>query len=129
MEHTQEEVNIMKKAILRTTGVAALAATVLFTGCGSKIKDSATLITINKGDGATDTITLGYGNFVARYQQSLYDQFMLGYYGEDMWSQDVMGGLGYTMEENPLIKDVGQPKPYLPSEHLLTEAVHLRMWI
>lgn len=110
----------MKKAILRTTGVAALAATVLFTGCGNKIKSDATLIEINKGDGTKDTITLGYGNFVARYQQSMFDQYypMMGYDVETMWQQDMMGGLGYTMEDQTksgIITDIEQM--YVVKEH------------
>jgi hypothetical protein len=51
------------------------------------------------GDGSKDTITLGYGNFAARYQQSLYDQFLLAYYGEGMWSSD-MSGTGSTLQED-----------------------------
>ena len=110
----------MKKAILRTTGVAALAATVLFTGCGNKIKSDATLIEINKGDGTKDTITLGYGNFVARYQQSMFDQLYpaYGYDVETMWQQDTMGGLGYTMEDQTksgIITDLEQM--YVVKEH------------
>ena len=87
----------MKLKNFKSVGVAALTAAVLFTGCGG-IKPDATLVTINTGDGSKDTITLGYGNFSARYQQALYDQFLLAYYGEGMWSQD-MYGTGTTMQD------------------------------
>ncbi|SDB28488.1 foldase protein PrsA [Pseudobutyrivibrio sp. YE44] len=86
----------MNNTRLKSAGIAALSAAVLFTGCG-KLDSDATLVTIKNGD-ATDTISLGYANFAARYQQSMYDQFLLGYYGEDMWSQD-MSGKGSTLEE------------------------------
>lgn len=83
---------------VKSVGMAAVAATVLFTGCG-KLNPDATLVTINTGDGSKDTITLGYGNFAAKYQQSMYDQFLLGYYGEGMWSTDVSGS-GSTLEDD-----------------------------
>lgn len=88
----------MNKNIIKSTGIAALAAAVLFTGC-SKFNPDTTLVTINTGDGTKDTISLGYGNFAARYQQSMYDQFLLAYYGEGMWSTD-MTGTGSTMEDD-----------------------------
>ena len=83
---------------VKSVGMAALAATVLFTGCG-KISPNATIVIINTGDGSKDTITLGYGNLTAKYQQSMYDQFLLGYYGEGMWSSD-MSGTGSTLEDD-----------------------------
>ena len=83
---------------IKTVGVAALAAATLFTGCGS-LNPDATLVTINTGDGTKDTISLGYGNFVARYQQSMYDQYLLSYYGEGMWTTD-MSGTGSTFEDD-----------------------------
>ncbi|MCR5099211.1 MAG: peptidyl-prolyl cis-trans isomerase [Lachnospiraceae bacterium] len=73
----------------------ALAGCMLFTGCG-KINTSAKLITVQNGD-KTETITLGYGNFVARYNQALYDVYYGSYMGEDMWTTDMMG-TGATME-------------------------------
>lgn len=83
---------------MKTVGVAALAAATLFTGCGS-LNPDAILVTINTGDGTKDTISLGYGNFVARYQQSMYDQYLLSYYGESMWTTD-MSGTGSTFEDD-----------------------------
>lgn len=94
---TQEEF-IMNKNIVKSAGIAALAAAVLFTGC-SKFNPDTTLVTINTGDGTKDTISLGYANFAARYQQSMYDQYLLAYYGESMWSTD-MTGTGSTMEDD-----------------------------
>ena len=81
-----------------TAGVAALTAAVLFTGCGS-INGKATLATLTTADGTKETVTLGYGNFAARYQQSMYDQYLLAYYGEKMWSSD-MSGSGKTLAED-----------------------------
>ena len=88
----------MKLGKVKSVGVAAIAATVMFTGCG-KLNADATLVTINTGDGTKDTITLGYGNFAAKYQQSMYDQFLLGYYGENMWSTD-MSNSGSTLQDD-----------------------------
>ncbi len=82
----------------RVTKLAAiaLAGTFVFTGCG-KINTSATLVTIKNGD-ASETITLGYGNFVARYNQALMDAYYGSYMGADMWTQDM--GSGETMEDS-----------------------------
>ena len=87
----------MNRKMVKTAGLTALSAVVLMTGCG-KINPNETLVTINTGD-AKDTISLGYGNFAARYQQSMYDQYLLSYYGEDMWKSD-MSGSGSTLEED-----------------------------
>ena len=88
----------MNRGIIRTAGIAALSATMLLTGCG-KMNPDSTLVTINTGDGTKDTISLGYGNFAARYQQAMYDQYMLAYYGEGMWKSDAMTNTGETFEE------------------------------
>lgn len=87
----------MKKMTLKSVGLAALSTAVLLSGCG-KIDQNATLVTIKNGD-TTDTISLGYGNFAARYQQSMYDQYLLSYYGEGMWNSDLSGS-GSTMQED-----------------------------
>lgn len=86
----------MKKTYVKSACIAALSAAVLFTGCG-KIDPNETLVTIKNGD-KTDTISLGLGNFAARYQQSMYDQYLLSYYGESMWKQD-MSGSGSTLQD------------------------------
>ncbi len=86
----------MKKIYVKSACIAALSAAVLFTGCG-KLDPNETLVTIKNGD-KTDTISLGLGNFAARYQQSMYDQYLLSYYGEGMWKQD-MSGSGSTLQD------------------------------
>ena len=86
----------MKAKKIVSLGLAIMfGASVMMTGCGNKIDSEATLITINDGE---DTISLGYGNFMARYQQSMYDQYLMAYYGEDMWSSD-MSGSGSTLQD------------------------------
>lgn len=79
------------------TKFACLAVTsaVLFSGCGA-INADATLVKITN-DGETDSISLGYGNFAARYTQALYDTYYGTYLSDDMWSEDLYGN-GNTME-------------------------------
>ena len=85
----------MKARKLAITACAgALIAAMSLTGCGS-INPDATVVTINNGE---DTITLGYANFAARYQQSMYDQYLISYYGEHMWTTET-GDDGETMED------------------------------
>ena len=79
---------------------AALACMMLFSGCGW-INKKAALVTIENGD-ETDEISLGYGNFLARYNQALYDQMYRSMYGDTMWDTDLTGS-GNTMEED--VKD------------------------
>jgi foldase protein PrsA len=86
----------MNKRQVKTACIAALSASVLLSGCG-KINPNETLVTIKNGD-KTETISLGLANFAARYQQSMYDQFLLSYYGEGMWNSD-MTGSGSTLQE------------------------------
>ena len=86
----------MIKRQVKTACIAALSASVLLAGCG-KINPNETLVTIKNGD-KTETISLGLANFAARYQQSMYDQFLLSYYGEGMWNSD-MTGSGSTLQE------------------------------
>ncbi len=93
---------------------AALAAAILVTGC-SNIKQDAVLIDVNSG---ADSITLGYGNFVARYTQAMYDQVYSTYYGTDMWQQDLFG-TGMVMEET-VKKEVvdSMEEDYILSKHM-----------
>lgn len=72
----------MKNKCLKTVLAVAMAGAVLFTGCG--INKNATLVNIDKGK---DTISMGYGNFYARFTQSMYDGMYSGYIGDEMWSQ------------------------------------------
>ncbi len=89
----------MNKKIIAKTCAGAMAASVLFTGCGS-LNPSATAIKINTGD-ATDTISLGYINFVAQYQTAIYDSFFMSYYGEGYMNQDLTSS-GSTMGESTI---------------------------
>ncbi len=80
------------------TAAAALllVCTTGLTGCA--MNKDAKLATIFEGE-SQETISLGYGNFVAKYSQALYDETYINYFGEDMWSQDLYGE-GNTFEED-----------------------------
>ena len=107
--------DVMMNSKIKSAGLAVLSAAVLFTGCG-KLDQNATLVTIKNGD-TTDTISLGYGNFAARYQQSMYDQYLLSYYGEGMWSSD-MTGSGTTMQDETKESVLDElEKQYLAKAH------------
>lgn len=82
------------KKFLITVASVVVGASILLTGCGAP-KADAKLITI---ENTSDSISYGCGNFMARYQQSMYDMYMLSYYGEGMWSTD-MSGQGKTLQE------------------------------
>ena len=84
--------NRMTKAMIATL----LSGVMLLTGCG--INKNATLV--NAGE--NDKISLGYGTFVAKYTQSMYDGVYLGYMGEEMWSQEQDG----TTMENMVKQNV-----------------------
>ncbi|MCR5396906.1 MAG: peptidyl-prolyl cis-trans isomerase, partial [Lachnospiraceae bacterium] len=86
----------MKKHFAKI-GALAMVGAVLFTGCGD-INPDAKLVTITHDD-TTDSISLGYGNFAARYTQALYDTYYGTYLSDDMWSEDLYGN-GNTMEED-----------------------------
>ena len=49
-----------------------------------------------------DEVTLGFANFMARYQQAQYDTNYISWFGSDMWSQDLYG-TGNTFEDD--VKD------------------------
>ena len=83
----------MKNRFAKMAAVA-MAAIALFTGCG--IKYNATLVTITN-DGEMDKISLGYGNFVARYTQALYDSYYGSILSDGFWDTDMYGN-GNTME-------------------------------
>ena len=85
------------KKVIRALALTLTGATVL-SGCAF-IPKSFKVVNINNGE---DSISLGYANFVARYNQALYDQFYGSYYGTSMWTEDLMG-TGNTLEED--IKD------------------------
>ena len=81
-----------KKAAAGVTA-AALALSILMTGCGANPK--AALIKIDTGD----IIEYGYANFVAKYYQAQYDINYKPYYGSEMWNTDVQQN-GTNLEEN-----------------------------
>lgn len=81
-----------KRNILVAAMTLTLAGATLLSGCG--LNADATLVHINKGE---DSISLGYGNFVARYTQSLYDATYLQYMGTAMWTKEEDGT---TLEDN-----------------------------
>lgn len=70
---------------------AALGVSVL-TGCGSSIDGNKTGATLDGQE-----ISLGFMNFMARYQQAIYDGQFSSMFGTGMWSQDVFGD-GTDME-------------------------------
>ena len=77
------------KKLLSLVSVSMVCA-MLFSGC-AYIPKNFKLIDINNGE---DTITLGYGNFAA-----MYDQVYSSYYGTSMWGQDLYNS-GNTFEED-----------------------------
>ena len=87
----------MKMKKLAALGAVMLACTVLFTGCSFIPKDLP-LVHITYGDNKKDTISLGYANFAARYNQAMYDETYRSYYGDTLWSQDATGN-GTTLEQ------------------------------
>ena len=83
----------MNKKLL-SVGMIVMLIAVLLTGCKIKNYDSA-LININNGE---DKITLGYGNFVFKYNQAMYDSQYGQQYGKALWTQD-MTGSGQTFTD------------------------------
>jgi parvulin-like peptidyl-prolyl isomerase len=75
---------MMKRKLLGTLLAGAMTCSLLLSGCG-KLNADAVLVTINGGE---ETISLGYGNFVARYTQSLYDSAYGSYYGTSLWTME-----------------------------------------
>lgn len=86
------------KTLAAVTALAVSAA-VVFAGCGNGMNKNAVLVDINKGTDGEDSISLGYGNFYAKYTQLLYDGSYAAYFGSDMWSRDMYGN-GSTFEED-----------------------------
>ncbi len=82
--------SIKRAAVVLT---AAITLATLVAGCGVA-KSTKTAVTINN-----QSMELGFVNFVSRYQQSIYDKYYIGMFGEDMWSQDLYGN-GNTFEED-----------------------------
>lgn len=72
--------------------LAAALTCLTLTGCGS-IDANATGATLNG-----EEISLGFMNFMAKYQQAAYDLSYVMFFGTDYWSQEVSEG--ETMEES-----------------------------
>lgn len=93
----------------------AITSSMVLSGCGNKINENAIAATL--GD---QEISLGYVNFVARYNQINYDSVFLSYYGEDYWtSEDYVDEDGNTMEDsvkNYVIEDI--ELAYLLEDHM-----------
>ena len=64
---------------------AAMGVSVL-TGCGNSIDGQKTGATLEG-----EEISLGFMNFMARYQQAIYDGQFTGMFGTGFWSQDLFG--------------------------------------
>lgn len=78
------------KRLLPLLMAAVMGASVL-TGCGN-INKEANGATLNG-----EEISLGFMNFMARYQQAVYDGYYSGMFGTGFWSQDLYGS-GSDME-------------------------------
>lgn len=78
------------KKLLPLLLAAAMGASVL-TGCNN-IKADAVGATLNG-----EEISLGFMNFMARYEQAVYDSYYGSMLGTDFWSQDLYGS-GSDME-------------------------------
>lgn len=87
----------------------AMALSVALTGCG-KIDADAVGATLDGKE-----ISLGFMNFMAKYQQMSYDSYLLSYYGTEMWSQTV------TEEEKD--EDGNVTKPAQTMEESVKESV------
>lgn len=87
----------MKKKML-CLGVILVLGMMILSGC--KIRNySSKLIDINNGE---DGITLGYANFVFKYNQARYDTQYGDSYGAKLWTED-MTGMGQTFADQ--VKD------------------------
>lgn len=71
----------------------AVALSVALTGCGSSIDENVVGATLNG-----EEISLGFMNFVAKYQQAISDLSYLSMFGPKMWSTEITEGV--TMEDS-----------------------------
>lgn len=78
----------------RITGcvAAAVLSCLALTGCAGSIDEKAVGATLNG-----EEISLGFMNFMAKYQQASYDPTYVMYFGTDYWKQEM--GDGKTMEQ------------------------------
>lgn len=87
----------MKKKML-CLGMILVLGMMILSGC--KIRNyNSKLIDINNGE---DGITLGYANFVFKYNQARYDTQYGDSYGAKLWTED-MTGMGQTFADQ--VKD------------------------
>jgi len=87
----------MRKKML-CLGMILVLGMMILSGC--KIRNySSKLIDINNGE---DGITLGYANFVFKYNQARYDTQYGDSYGAKLWTED-MTGMGQTFADQ--VKD------------------------
>lgn len=98
---------------------AALGVSVL-TGCGNSVDGNKTGATLDGQE-----ISLGFMNFMARYQQAIYDGQFSSMFGTGMWSQDVFGD-GTDMETS-VKKNVAESieEFYLLEKHMADYKVEL----
>ena len=83
---TKKWIALMLAGVLLTAGA--------LTGCGNKkIDTEATVLTVDGKE-----VSLGFVNFVTRYEQAQRDQFYVTYMGEDVWESDTDGD-GQTLED------------------------------
>ncbi len=81
------------KKLTSCLAAAAMACSIALTGCGSTIDANAVGATLNGKE-----ISLGFMNFMAKFQQASYDPMYVSYFGTDYWSQEVSEGM--TMEDS-----------------------------
>ena len=98
---------------------AALGVSVL-TGCGNSVDGNKTGATLDGQE-----ISLGFMNFMARYQQAIYDGQFSSMFGTGMWSQDVFGD-GTDMETS-VKKNVAESieEFYLLEKHMADYKVEI----
>ena len=82
----------MKAKRLFALLLAAAMGMSVMTGCGNSIDKEAVGATLDGQE-----ISLGFMNFMARYQQAIYDGYYGSMFGTDFWSQDLYGN-GSDME-------------------------------
>jgi foldase protein PrsA len=80
---------IKKLAAVCLAGTLAVSA---LGGCG--INKDEVVATYDSRE-----VTLGIVNFMCRYQQSYYDEAYRGYFGDDVWQQDLSGS-GQSLQED-----------------------------
>lgn len=111
----------MKAKRLAALLLAAVLGASVLSGCGNGIDGKKTGATLDGQE-----ISLGFMNFMARYQQAIYDgQFSSMFGSADMWSQDMMGD-GTDMETS-VKKNVAESieQFYLLEKHMADYKVEI----